>query len=43
MTESEGARTVNTDKHNNDQTVQVTYIIDSDSDSDEGSNCDTED
>ena len=43
LTESEDERTVNTNKHTNDETVKVTYLIDSDSDSDEGSKCDTED
>ena len=43
MSEIEYERTVNTNKHTNDETVKVTYLIDSDSDSDEGSKCDTED
>ena len=38
--ESEYERTVNTNTHNNDKTVQVADVIYSDSKSDEGSNWD---
>ena len=42
LTESEDARTVNTYTHTNDETVQVADVIDSDSESDEGSKFDME-
>ena len=43
LAEGEYARTVNTNTHTNDEKVHVAGFIDSDSYSDEGSNCDTED
>ena len=41
--ESEYARTVKTNTHTNDKTLQVADVIYSDSESDEGSNCCMED
>ena len=43
LTESEYVRTVNTNTHNNDEAVQVSYVIVSYSGSDEASNFDMED
>ena len=40
---SEDSWTVITNTLTNDKTVQVAYVIESDSESDEGSSCDTED
>ena len=42
LAESEYERNFYTNTHNNDETVQVAYIIDSDYDNDEGSKCDME-
>ena len=41
-TEIEDTRTVNTNTHDNDETVQVADVINSERKSDEGSNCDME-
>ena len=43
MTGSEDERTVNDNINNNYETVQVLYVIESDSDSYDGSNCNMED
>ena len=43
LNKSEDTRTVNTNTHTNDEKVQVSDDICSDSESNEGSNCDTED
>ena len=43
LNESEDARTVNTNTHTKDETVQFPDVIDSDNDIDDGSNCDMED
>ena len=43
LTEIGNKSTINTNTHTNDETVKVRDIIYSDSESGEGSNCDTED
>ena len=43
LTESEDARTVNTNIHTNDETVQFSDVIESDNDIEEGSNYNMED
>ena len=43
LNQIEETRTINTTTPNNDETVQVVDVIDSDSDIAEGSNCDMED
>ena len=43
LTEIEDSRTVNTNTHNNDETVKFADIIDNDNEIDEGINCDMED
>ena len=43
FTEIEDSRTANTNAHTNYEIVQVAYVIESDSESDEGSNYDIQD
>ena len=43
MNESEYPRSVDTYTNNNEETVQVAYVIETDTESDEFSNCDMED